>query len=396
MTLEEEITRNINEIKTESYSMSIGELANIYNEKEIDISPSYQRYFRWNIKQKSDLIESIILGIPIPPVFVAQENDGKWNVIDGLQRISTILEFMGELSVPEDFELTEEETEEEEEESEEVSGNETDQTVEGQHLSVEEVVDVQMKKLPPSTLVATKYLPSLKDVKWASLNPNIRRKIKRGKLNIIIIDSTENPKAKYEMFQRLNTNTSELKPQEIRNCLMAMIRSNYLEVVNAVSLDSTFKKVINLTKKQLEEQFDKELIVRYLVSRFIDTNEIDSSTNIRTYFTEQLINMMETNTSDINKYGEDLIKTLQILDEVLDGEVFKRSTTKFSLAMYEAITTGLSQNIDYWEANKAELIRRIELTTSDSRFTEATKKGQRAVTRFKMLIELSKEIYATQ
>jgi len=389
MTLAEEIQRNINEIKTDSYSMSIGELANIYNEDEIDISPAYQRYFRWDIKQKSDLIESIILGIPIPPIFVAQENDGKWNVIDGLQRISTILEFMGELQVPEDFEFAVEEDEEESEEETE------DGTSEGEQASGSESTEVRMKKLPQSKLIGTKYLPSLEGVDWGSLNPDIRRKIKRGKLDIIIIDSTENPKAKYEMFQRLNTNISELKPQEIRNCLMAMIRSSYLDIVNTVSTNVIFKKLIKLTKKQIQEQFDKELVVRYLVSRYIDTADIDSNVNIRDYFTEELINMMEDNTSDINKYGEELIKLLQILDEVSGDEVFKKSN-KFSLSMYEAIVTGLSQNIDYWETKKEELNTKIESITGHEQFTEATKKGQRAITRFKILTNLSKEMYETE
>ncbi|WYP26531.1 DUF262 domain-containing protein [Alkalihalobacillus sp. FSL W8-0930] len=395
MSLEEEIQRNINEIKTFSYSMSLGELANIYNDDEIDIAPSYQRYFRWSIKQKSDLIESILLGIPIPPVFVAQENDGKWNVIDGLQRVSTILEFMGELRVPADFEFANEVDEDVEEENEEESVDLDPANEEGQTAAVESP-DVQMKKLTQSKLIGTKYLSSLQDVTWASLHPNLRRKFKRGKLDIIIIDSTENPKAKYEMFQRLNTNISELKPQEIRNCLMAMIRSSYLDTINTVTNNAVFKRIIKLTKKQLQEQFDKELVVRYFVSRYINTTNIDSNVNIRDYFTDELINMMEDNTSDIKKYGEELLRSIQILEDVVGDEVFKKSNVKFSHAMYEALITGLSQNIDYWETKKEELSSKIEIITSHQQFSEATKKGQRAITRFKMLTELSKEIYETE
>ena len=56
--------------------------------------------FRWEIGQKSKLIESILLGIPIPSIFVFERQDAKWELIDGLQRISTILEFMGQLKHP--------------------------------------------------------------------------------------------------------------------------------------------------------------------------------------------------------------------------------------------------------------------------------------------------------
>ena len=77
--------------------MSIGEIISLYKENEMDIHPEFQRFFRWTIEQKSRLIESILLGIPIPSVFVAQREDGIWDVIDGLQRLSTIFEFVGEL-----------------------------------------------------------------------------------------------------------------------------------------------------------------------------------------------------------------------------------------------------------------------------------------------------------
>src|SRR5262249_30131097 len=75
--------------------MSIGELANMYRDGDLDIHPAFQRFFRWDANQKSRWIESLLLGIPTPSVFVAQRKDGVWDVVDGLQRLSTIFEFMG-------------------------------------------------------------------------------------------------------------------------------------------------------------------------------------------------------------------------------------------------------------------------------------------------------------
>jgi len=77
--------------------MSIGEWINLYEGDEIDINPAFQRIYRWSDYQKSRLIESILLGIPIPPVFVAQREDGVWDVVDGQQRLSTILQLVGVL-----------------------------------------------------------------------------------------------------------------------------------------------------------------------------------------------------------------------------------------------------------------------------------------------------------
>lgn len=95
MSLQEEIDKTRKEIRTDSYSMSIGEWISLYENNEIDIHPDFQRFFRWSEHQKSTFIESILLGIPVPPIFVSQRDDGIWDVIDGLQRLSTIYEFVG-------------------------------------------------------------------------------------------------------------------------------------------------------------------------------------------------------------------------------------------------------------------------------------------------------------
>lgn len=74
-------------MRTDAYQMSIGEIVNMYSEKEITIDPEFQRLFRWDIGQKSKLIESLLLGIPLPSIFVFENEEGGWELIDGLQRI---------------------------------------------------------------------------------------------------------------------------------------------------------------------------------------------------------------------------------------------------------------------------------------------------------------------
>src|SRR5687768_7458967 len=122
--LTEEITNAQRLVRTDAYQMSVGEIVTMYENEEIVIDPEFQRLFRWNTSQKSKLIESLLLGIPIPSIFVFEKEDGSWELIDGLQRISTILEFMGQLKNPDG--------------------------------GIEE----------PSILDATKYLPSLHNAVW--------------------------------------------------------------------------------------------------------------------------------------------------------------------------------------------------------------------------------------
>lgn len=118
-TLIVDIEDKTKEIRTDSYPMSIGELVGLFRDGKLYIHPAFQRFFRWLPLQKSKFIESFLLGIPIPPIFVSQRANGIWDVIDGVQRISTILEFMGLLR------------------------------------------DKDGNSLPASTLIGTEYFPSL-------------------------------------------------------------------------------------------------------------------------------------------------------------------------------------------------------------------------------------------
>ena len=167
MGLKEEIVDKRKEIIVDSYPMSIGEMMNLYRDGELDVHPEFQRFYRWDEEQKSKLIESILLGIPIPPIFVSQKVNGKWDVIDGQQRLSTILQFL-------------------------------------QVLKKE-----NGEKYDPLVLQATKFLPALEGVRWDNndLFPEDQKiTFKREKLNFTIIKETgDKDTSKYEMFQRLNT-----------------------------------------------------------------------------------------------------------------------------------------------------------------------------------------------
>jgi uncharacterized protein with ParB-like and HNH nuclease domain len=90
MALEEQIATRAKEIHTDGYPMSIGEVLSLYREGDMGMHPEFQRIFRWNDDQKTRLIESLLSRIPIPPIFVSQRDGGVWDVIDGIQRLSTI------------------------------------------------------------------------------------------------------------------------------------------------------------------------------------------------------------------------------------------------------------------------------------------------------------------
>ena len=163
MALQEEIEQKSKEIHTENLSMSIGEIISMYSEGDLDIHPEFQRFFRWSIQQKSKLIESILLNIPIPSIFVAQRADGIWDVVDGLQRMSTIFEFIGILK------------------------------------------DEKKIIVPPLKLQETNLLPSLENKLWESEDNNSftdaqQRYFKRSRLNFVIIQKESDENSKYELL----------------------------------------------------------------------------------------------------------------------------------------------------------------------------------------------------
>src|SRR4030088_1357670 len=82
MPLQEEIQAARKKVVTDGYEMSLGELISLYRNDELKIDPVFQRLFRWDDERKTRFIESILLGIPFPPIFVYQDKNGIWELID--------------------------------------------------------------------------------------------------------------------------------------------------------------------------------------------------------------------------------------------------------------------------------------------------------------------------
>jgi hypothetical protein len=80
----------------DSFDIHMQQLLQMLKRGQIKVAPAYQRKFRWSEKKCSQFIESIMLGIPIPSLFMATNEDNSWEVVDGLQRLSTIVKFAGD------------------------------------------------------------------------------------------------------------------------------------------------------------------------------------------------------------------------------------------------------------------------------------------------------------
>ncbi len=228
-SLEQQINEARRTISSDGYPMSIGELTSIYKQGELIIRPAFQRFFRWTIEQKSRLIESILLGIPLPSIFVSQTSDGKWELVDGLQRVSTILELQGEL------------------------------------------LGADGHKLPMLALSETKYLPALKGKLWeaeesaVSFTDAQRIDVKRSKVDIKIIKRESSPETKFDLFQRLNSYGTALNAQEMRSALLVAVSVEFFEFVEELSRYEDFVQTVGLSERLIEERYDLELVLRFLI-----------------------------------------------------------------------------------------------------------------------------------
>ena len=314
MSLKHDVDARRREISSDNLSMSIGELLNLYKDEELDIHPEFQRVFRWGIEQKSRLIESLLLGIPLPSLYVSTNDDGVWEVIDGVQRLSTIFEFMGELRGPN---------------------------------PVDDTDDLVLRQ--PLRLVATKHLPALDDVTFEVMDHALRLEFKRTRLDIKVLAREQGVSTgKFDLFERLNTYGEPLSPQELRNCVLVSLNSQRFRWLKAISQDKHFRSSALLSESQLAEQYDMDLALRFLTLRDADPRSIGD-------VHEFLRDRMEAIAldPDYDETGEeDLFRSVfKFLDESVDGNVFRPWSERhsafrggFSLAAFEGLGLAIGRH----------------------------------------------------
>jgi hypothetical protein len=368
MPLQEQIDQARSEIRTDGYSMSIGELISLYENDEIDIHPEFQRFFRWSPVQKSRLIESIFLGIPIPQIFVAQRQDGIWDVVDGVQRLSTIFQLVGILK------------------------------------------DEDGKALPPLCLEATQYLPDLAGKVWEnpddvenSLSQQQRLLIKRSKIDISIILKESDESSKYELFQRLNTGGSPLSPQEVRNAILVMLNRNFYQWLRKLANDQNFQECLSLTDRAIEEQYDMELVLRFIIFRTIDIESLRNIGDLSDFLSRKMIEIARDRNFNFDKEEHAFRNTFSFLNSLLGSDSLKKFDNQrerfiggFLVSGYEVIALGIGSNIEHYNQPSEKVKEKIKSVWVNPEFISSTGSGIRASTRIPITISTGRELFANE
>lgn len=366
MSLEEQVLEKSKEIATDAYSMSVGELLSLYKDGELDIHPEFQRFFRWTPEQKSKFIESVLLGIPVPSFFVSQKQDGSWDVIDGLQRLSTIFQLTGDLR------------------------------------------DEKKCPVTPLVLEKTAYLPDLQGKLWESDDPDrelpqsAKLKIKRARLDLKIVMNTSDESAKYELFQRLNTGGSLATAQEVRNCLLIMLDQSFYNWFAELGQDEHFRNCLPLSERMLEERYDLELVTRFLSLRTIKDNQLNRIGDLGSFLTERIVSFAQSEDFDRNTEAHAFRRTFHQLDTCLGENAFKkfdpdqeRALGPFLISVFEVMAVGMGcrAGVERNGPTREEIVEVHRSLWTNGEFLRSTGSGVGATRRIPVTVRMGREFF---
>ena len=343
--LENRLQQTRNSLSTDRLDMSFGEIMSMYERDEIIIDPDFQRLFRWDTYQKTRFIESILIGIPVPPIFVAEDEHGRWELVDGLQRISTVFSFFGILKNAQD----------------------KNDWVMCKGDLTDELDNLACKDLP------------LK----------FKLNIKRATCRIEIIKWNSAFDMRYELFNRLNTGGSELTDQEIRNAIFRGVSKEFNIFLRNCAEHDKFVQIIQPTERQLEQLYMDELVLRFCA---LTDGQDDLSENISQHMT----NYMKKAVADpdrIPQLKESFENLINLLYPV-GKEVFRGSNNVFSTSLYDCVAIGLTKYYDqYKDVRTDELIDKVNQLKESESFKKASGSASASKSRILKRIEVADEIF---
>jgi uncharacterized protein with ParB-like and HNH nuclease domain len=272
-----------------TYDISVKELISMVGENIIDIAPEYQRQFRWSSSRQSQLIESVFLGIPIPSLFMATNPDSSWELIDGVQRLSSLIHFAGD--------------------------------------------DKARKKInlaSPLKLGELIKLSAFNNMSFIDLPKTIQLEFLLKPLKITTLSDKSDLNVRFDLFERLNTGGVRLTDQEIRSCIY---RGTFNDFIKEIAKNKDFKIAVKLPKERETDGTREEFVLRFFAFLYKYKS-----------FDHSVVDFLNTYMSDSTKlfnYEENKLifeKTFKELAKLDGGISRKRTTTPTNL--FEAVSVG--------------------------------------------------------
>ncbi len=337
--LEEEIEdRDVqagrNNIFTDQGDPEIDSLYKKYKKGKLEVQPDFQRQFVWDQKKSSRLIESALLNIPLPVVYISQGKDGKEYVVDGQQRLTSFFSF----------------------------------------------IDGKFPDGKIFNLSGLKVFPEYNGKQFKEIKEEDQDKVRCCKIRTITFRKESDEKVKFEIFERLNTGAVSLNDQELRNCIY---RGKYNQLLKRLAQNAEFRSLMGITKPETRMK-DVELVLRF--SAFFHQTYLKYKPPMKSFLNYEMEKYQHISDSDGEALETTFKNSVQIVKSLLGKNAFKRyykgstsdpngswEPTKFNTSLYD-ILMGSSEM-----ANKPQIYKKLDaireafiyLMTSDQEFIDS-------------------------
>ncbi|MEU8431275.1 DUF262 domain-containing protein [Micromonospora sp. NPDC048887] len=219
-----ELNDRRHQVDFDTYDVTVDELLRRVEKGRIDVAPAYQRKFRWLQPRQSALVESIFLGIPVPPLFMATNAEAgqanSWEVVDGLQRITTLVHFAGS-------ELAK------------------------RKIGMED---------SPLHLTGLEKLKTFEGATFESLPGDLQSLFEDRPLKVVVLNDKSNVRVRFDLFERINTGGITLTHQEVRECVF---RGPFIDLLEELASRDHFNSVIRLSESSQQDGTREEFVLRF-------------------------------------------------------------------------------------------------------------------------------------
>lgn len=267
-----ELDENQRKIIWQAKDFSIREFSSMQQDGDLDLQPNYQRKYVATPAIASRLIESVLMDVPIPVIYLAEEKDSSYSVIDGQQRLTSFLSFLnGHFPDGNEFKLT-----------------------------------------------GLKVYKELNKKTFKELSKEQQTKIRTTTLHTIIIKKESNEDIKFEIFERLNTGSIKLNEDEIRN---TVYRGNYINLLAELENDKTFHELIQ------NDNAKKRMLYRSMILRFFALSEkthLNYKPSMKQFCNKELRDNRDLNQEKQQEYREQFAHCVDLVKTVFGHNAFKR------------------------------------------------------------------------
>lgn len=350
--------RSEKNISWQTKDFSIREFVTMKGDGELIIQPSNQRNYVATEQIASALIESVIMCVPIPAIYLAEEKDGSFSVIDGQQRLTTFISF-----------------------------------IEGRFPDGKEF-----------RLKGLKILKELNRKSFSDLDIELKKKIRSTTLHSIIIKKESSEDIKFDIFERLNTGSTKLNEDELRN---NVYRGPYIELLKELEENETFHRIVN------KDEWKKRMEYRGMILRFFAISErsyINYQSPMKQFCNVELRDNRYMIDSKQDTYRQRFLHCLEMVDLVFGDKAFRKyvrskdgkegywSQSQLSMALFDM------QMVGFRNFTKAQILSKkdqifegvVDLMSNNTEFEELilirTSNTDNVKRRFRIYMDLLENI----